>query len=310
MYTSNALSYALSIFILLFFIQCGADHKPKTADTGSDNEIDVSAWIDVKEGNMPLVISAPHGGTLTPGAIPDRNCPNITTVRDRNTTELAFKMGEQLYEKYGVRPYIVSALITRRKIDLNRDLHPATCSHSVAMDLWHEYHDQIEAAIAEAVDEFGKAVFIDVHGHGHTVQRLELGYLLSKNDLRNSYEDESVAEELGSKSSFRNLLNARDDLSFYDLMFAEDAFGSLMERSDFPSVPSLDDPYPYPNEAYFTGGYNTRRYTSEDYPNVFGMQIEANFEGVRDTDIHRMEFSKAFADAIMKMMHQYITDDI
>jgi N-formylglutamate amidohydrolase len=301
---------SLSFLILLFFIQCGADYKPKTADTGSDNEIDLSAWIDVKEGNMPLIISAPHGGTLTPGAIPDRTCPNITTVRDRNTTELAFKMGEQLYEKYGVRPYIVSALITRRKIDLNRDLHPATCGDSTAMDLWHEYHDQIEAAIAEAVNEFGKAIFIDVHGHGHSVQRLELGYLLSRSDLRNSYEDKSVAEELGSKSSFRNLLNSRDDVSFYDLMFAEDAFGTLMERSDFPSVPSLYDPFPYPDEAYFTGGYNTRRYTSEDYPNIFGMQIEANFSGVRDSDIHRMEFSKAFADAIMNMIHQYITEEI
>ncbi len=310
MHVLKVLINSLFLSSLLWLTNCGVEHKPAVSETEPNQEIDISAWIDVKEGDIPIIISAPHGGTLMPEKIPDRSCPNITTVRDRNTTELANDMGDQLYNKYGVRPYIVSALISRRKIDLNRGMQSATCGNSVGIEVWQEYHKQIESAITATVEEFGKAIFIDLHGHGHSIQRLELGYLLSKSELRASFDDESIAVEHGEKSSFQNLLSSRDDVSFHDLMFAEDAFGTLMERSNFPSVPSLDDPYPYPNEAYFTGGYNTRRYTSEDYPNVFGMQIEANFEGVRDTDIHRMEFSKAFADAIMKMMHQYITDDI
>ena len=44
--------------------------------------------------------------------------------------------------------------------------------------------------------------------------------------------------------------------------------------------------------------YNTRRYTSADYPNVFGLQIEANFDGVRDSAENREKFSKAFAQSI------------
>ncbi|TVR35232.1 MAG: hypothetical protein EA390_02040 [Balneolaceae bacterium] len=310
MYFSKALSYGIIVFTLLFLIQCGVDHNPEFTENAPEQNFDISTVIEVHSGTMPLVISAPHGGTLSPSPIPDRSCPNITTVRDRNTTELAYDMSEQLYKKYGVRPYIVSALISRRKIDLNRDLYLATCGNRIAMDVWHEYHRQIEVAIDAAVEEFGKVVFIDLHGHGHAVQRLELGYLLSKSELYDSYQDENVAEELGEKSSFRNLLSINEDVHFYDLMFAKDAFGTLMEKSGFPSVPSLDDPFPHSSEGYFNGGYNTRRYTSEEYPEVFGLQIEANFEGVRDSDINRMEFSIAFADAVMQMINRYITDEI
>src|SRR5690606_324083 len=86
-------------------------------------------WIECGVGDMPLIISAPHGGRLRPEEIPDRSCPNITTVLDTNTEELAQEMERILVEEYGVRPYMIVAQISRRKIDLNREINEATCGN-------------------------------------------------------------------------------------------------------------------------------------------------------------------------------------
>ncbi len=43
-----------------------------------------------------------------------------------------------------------------------------------------------------------------------------------------------------------------------------------------PLSPGKQDTDPLQDQKYFDGGYNTKRYTSEAYPNVFGLQIETN----------------------------------
>ena len=48
-------------------------------------------------------------------------------------------------------------------------------------------------------------------------------------------------------------------LSLAGLLRGEESFGSLLHNKGLPSVPSLEDPYPLDNEAYFTGGFNTVR---------------------------------------------------
>lgn len=296
----------LLLSTFLYQSQCNTNSE---IDSGEDiNRTDESNWIEVKSGNMPLVISAPHGGTIEPEGIPDRTCRGATTVRDRNTTELAREIGFHLEAEYDLKPYIVAALISRKKIDLNRDIELATCSHPKMKNVWTDYHDHLEQAIAEAIEEFGGVVFIDLHGHGHQKQRLELGYLLSKEELKESYNDADAAEELSGKSSLRNLVEGSDRLNFQELLTGEDAFGTLMENEGVPSVPSLDDPYPLAGDAYFTGGYNTRRYTSADYPELFGWQIEANYDGVRNSDENRNLFAKAFSKAIIVKIEEHIAN--
>lgn len=289
----------------LFFIQCDAVEE-QDSETIPVQEFEISDMMKVSSGDIPLVISAPHGGTLTPNEIPDRSCSGITTVRDRNTTELADEIKYQMKQDFGVEPYVVSALIHRRKIDLNRDVELATCGHELGKDVWEVYHSKIEEAIQSAVEEYGRVIFIDLHGHGHEIQRLELGYLLSNEELRESYEGSEETDRLSEKSSFKNLISANPEREFQDLLTGERAFGTIMENEGVPAVPSMQDPFPYPGEAYFNGGYNTRRYTSDDYSDVFGWQIEANFSGVRDSDESRNAFAKAFSKAIMVQIEEYV----
>ena len=289
----------------LGFIQCD-DIDEEDSEIISGREFDISDMIKVSSGDIPLVISAPHGGSLTPNEIPNRSCSGITTVRDRNTTELADEIRYQMKQDFGVEPYMVSALIHRKKIDLNRDVDLATCGHTVGKAVWQEYHRKIEEAIQSAIEEYGGAIFIDLHGHGHEIQRLELGYLLNNEELRASYEGMGSTEDLVEESSLKNLINLIPDIDFQDVLTGEKAFGTIMENEGIPSVPSLQDPFPYPEEAYFNGGYNTRRYSSDDYPEVFGWQIEAHYNGVRNSDENRNAFAKAFSKAIMVQLEEYV----
>lgn len=298
-----------AIFSCLILIQCSTESESVLNEKIESISSHQEEWLDSKTGNIPLIISAPHGGTITPNGIPDRNCKDAVTVRDMNTTELAYAIEQEFTAKHDVQPYVIAALISRRKIDLNRDLNPATCNNPVMMETWKEYHENVENAIAEAVEEFGLAIFIDLHGHGHANQRLELGYLLTSSELMQSYNDAEAADSLAVKSSFRNLLAENDELSLREFLVGENALGTLMEEGGIPSVPSLNNPYPQASEAYFIGGYNTRRYTSIDYPNVFGLQIEANLNGVRDTDQNREAFAVVFAESIMLQMMEYILID-
>jgi len=293
------------VISVIGFVQCNDIDEPES-DTIAAGEFKIADMIQVSAGDIPLIISAPHGGTLTPNEIPDRNCPGITTVRDMNTTELADEIKYQMKQDYGVEPYIVSALIHRKKIDLNRDVDLATCGHTLGKEVWQEYHKKIGEAIQSAVAEYGGAIFIDLHGHGHEIQRLELGYLLNNEELRASYEGMGSTEELVEESSLKNLISLKPNIVFQELLTGEKAFGTIMEEEGIPSVPSLQDPFPYPQEAYFTGGYNTRRYSSDDYPEVFGWQIEANYNGVRDSDENRSAFAEAFSKAIMVQLEEYV----
>jgi hypothetical protein len=266
-------------------------------------------WIKVGVGNMPLVISAPHGGTLKPSNIPDRDCKGSTTVRDLNVDKLAFAIRSQLERQYNKQPFVVVAHIARVKVDLNRSLEDATCGNSEMKKVWRIYHTDIDTALAMAVKKFGYAIFIDLHGQGHKKQRLELGYKPTKKVLKEMYFNDQEAHKFAKKTSLANLLKMNKNLTIRDLLWGKYAFGTLITAKGFPAVPSEDDLYPMKGDPYFDGGYNTRRYTSSKYPRVFGWQVEANYKGVRDKE-GRPKFAKAFAKVIVIFINENVKEKI
>ena len=288
-----------SLFAAGVFFQVGCASNSSVAELSESetvsNKLFDESWLDVVKGDMPLVISAPHGGTMKPSSIQNRECG--TGVKDDNTAELSFEI-EKAFSAYDKKPHLIVAKIARTKIDLNRDLEQASCGNAEVAYTWEQYHKAIEAALDEAIKTYGYALYIDLHGQSHPVRRLELGYLLKKPALEANYHsvDESSVNE--PKNSVQNLIDNSESLTLKTLLTGNNAFGTLMEKEGFPAVPSMNDPFPKGKEAYFTGGYNTRRYTSAGYPNVFGMQIEANFHGVRNSEENRAKFAKAFAKSV------------
>ena len=56
-----------------------------------------SNYVEYQIGNLPIIISVPHGGDLTPSSIPTRTCNNPETVTDAFTIETAEKIKAALF---------------------------------------------------------------------------------------------------------------------------------------------------------------------------------------------------------------------
>lgn len=306
-----------AIFLIFFILGCGKseviipDTPGNPGTPGTPNPIewkagdvifDNSKYNEVIVGNIPLVLSIPHGGTMNPAGVPDRGCPGITTVRDSYTIELGRAIQKEFFETYKVIPYIVINHVSRVKIDPNREIEEATCGNEIMKLSYRKFHEFIDKSLDKAVKEHGKAFIIDIHGHGHTEQRLEIGYSLSAQELRN-LDPLNNLSVLQSKSSVNNWFQFLNSMNFLEVLVGDFAFGTKMALEGFPSVPSKQDPFPLAGESYFNGGHITRFYTSSSYPKVFGWQIECNNRGVRDNEVNRAAFAKSFA----KVMQEYMT---
>ena len=293
----NCSKYISAIFFLLTLIGFNTGCKKNKDNTPAKDIVlkkKLDAYTEVQYGNMPLIISVPHGGTDDPASIPDRACPGITTAVDIRTIEMANAIDSVCRVDYGYQPYLVISYLKRIKLDQNRDLPEATCSNSAITATWNNYHLSIDSFLTKIIAKYPMALFIDLHGHGHTKQRLELGYLLTGSELRNP------ASIVPASASLYNLLQQNTSLQINQLLTGRNAFGTTMANNNFPSVPSQQDAAPLVTDLYFDGGYNTQRYCSGAYPKVFGWQIESNYTGVRDNQASRVNFAKAFLQSIMQ----------
>jgi hypothetical protein len=261
-------------------------------------------YTEYLPGDLPLVLSAPHGGELRPDEIPDRSWG--TTVQDRNTLDLALKIRSAVKAKTGFYPFVVLSRLHRIKLDPNREIGEAAQENREAERAWWEFQTYIVEAEAVVEESYGEGLYIDLHGHGHEIQRLELGYLLSSSDLNNTDEGLSAASYV-NKSSFR-ALGEKPGVDFSDLIRGPSSLGTLFEARGIPAVPSRNQPNPGGN-PFFSGGYNTGRHGSRDGGTVSGVQIECNYNGVRDTDANRQVFAEALAEVLSSFFPAYFEKD-
>ncbi|MBN2375710.1 MAG: LamG domain-containing protein [Sedimentisphaerales bacterium] len=248
-------------------------------------------YIEYIAGNSPIIVSAPHGGYLTPAEIPDRTWG--TTVQDTNTQELARTFSTEMFAITGRYPHVIICHLKRIKLDANREITEAAQGSEPAEIAWHQWHDFINLAEDLAIMQSGCGNYIDLHGHGHSIQRLELGYLLNSSVLELS---DPEIEHFNNLSSLRTLSHTTD-AGFAHLLRGPESFGALMQARGFPSVPSPQYPDPGGN-IYFEGGYNTRQHSSRHGGRINGFQIECNYTGVRDTEANRILATRAMVESL------------
>ncbi len=258
-------------------------------------------YIEYFAGNAPIIISAPHGGYLQPSYMPDRNCDNCAYVSDAYTQELTRLIQQKFYKKTGCYLHIIYNLVHRKKLDMNRELIMATDSNSALDIYWNEYHKYIDSAKAKITNTYGKGLFIDMHGHGHTKQRIELGYLVSKSTLQ--LPDSLInLPKYTNFTSIRNLAkNNLNNFSHVAMLRGEKSMGSMFAYKGFPSVPSNVDLFPEANDEYFNGGYNTIRHGSNTVGKIDAIQLEL-YSAIRFDSTQR----KKFADSFVNVMINYL----
>jgi hypothetical protein len=224
---------------------------------------------------------------------------------DSYTQELAREIRDAFVEQTGCYPHVVYNLLHRKKLDMNRELAEATDSNAACTAYWTDYQDYIDLAKSEILKQFGKGLFIDLHGHGHTKQRIEYGYLLYGSQLRESDSVLNTAKRI-TVSSIRNLVGTNlGNHTHAELLRGSMALGTLFAQRGFPGVPSRQDPYPEQTDDYFNGGYNTLEHGSNPGGEIDAIQMEL-YSAIRFNTAQRAAFAKAFASAVREyLQHHY-----
>ncbi len=255
-------------------------------------------YIEYQPGDLPLVISAPHGGRVTPEEIPERTTGVVQI--DTNTQELARRIAEEIETRTGRRAHLIVCHLHRSRLDCNREIEEGAASQPAAEKAWAEYHAFIERALATAIAQSGRAFYIDLHGQSHRDRRIELGYLHSVETLELS-DAELDAPKIAAAGSLRRIAE-KSKLPYSALLRGPRSLGALLEARGFPCAPSPERPTPV--LPFFQGGYSIRRHISADAP-VAGLQIECILAGLRDTAPNRARFATAFVESLQEYLAEH-----
>jgi hypothetical protein len=180
--------YYLSIFTIVSFIGQSIEQRALPFVDGYRSSCKFH-----QQGNINLIVSAPHGGSIMPIDVPDRtsggcrrqsganagvctwlyNDPCVdgkrcdaTTVLDTLSAEFAENVANELDKTWGYKPFVIIGKWSRKKVDFNREINEATFNHPQARLAHQSYHSNIVQAINQIKQMFGKGLLIDIHGHG------------------------------------------------------------------------------------------------------------------------------------------------
>jgi hypothetical protein len=135
------------------------------------------------KGNVNIILSATHGGSLMPNDVPDRTegiyirssdangnfrdeerC-KTTVVKDARTDEFTQNVANELNKMWSFKPFVIIGKWNRKKVDFNREILEGTLNHPAAISAYENYHMNLNDAIDQVNQLFGKGLLIDIHGH-------------------------------------------------------------------------------------------------------------------------------------------------
>jgi hypothetical protein len=303
-------------FIFFFIISCNKEEEKKDIVLESEEFTELGAdgpylygetyqgrkgYITYYPGNIPVILTIPHGGDITPSEISNRTYG--VTVTDSKTIELGIAIRNYFYSIYNIRPYVVINNLKRTKLDANRDKAEAAQNNIYAERAFDEFHFYIEKAREDIISKFNTGILFDIHGHGINPDgfndlRTWIGYLLTADELDNSndYIDQNIS--INDISIYSILNSSGQTLS--QLLSGPNSLGALFENNNYTALPSPESRSPE-GMRYFSGGYNTYRYGTNREFNFSSIQLEFPFQGLRDTPQSRSQFSSIFVN----LVHEY-----
>ena len=146
------------LFLLTLFVSpLAADEKPRIQ----------ADLLTTQKGDLPIIISAPHGGRKPIPDCPERKgkgMPMFVVVNDMNTDELAKRVLAAIEKKMAAKPYGVIAHFERKYADVNRKLDDGV-EDDKAKPYYEAYHKFLAESRAAVQKDWGRGILIDLHGH-------------------------------------------------------------------------------------------------------------------------------------------------
>jgi N-formylglutamate amidohydrolase len=245
------------------------------AQTFATNE-----FLQVQRGDLPVMITAPHGGSLTIPGVPKRAGPTeerakkqFVTLKDVRTFELATLTAKRVEELTGKKPYLVALKAHRQFVDVNR---PETngAEHASAKAVHAAFHGQVR----EFVDELRKrfpdgALLLDIHGQAAS----------SNTVYRGTQNGRTVRQMIQKHGAFA--------------LTGEQSILGQLAATGIKIFPPNTPPGTPPEQPSFGGGYIVRTYGSQTTNGVDAIQLE--FGAMFRTDAkQREQTAKSLAAAI------------
>lgn len=117
------------------------------------------AYFTVREGNIPLILVALHGGKDCPPEWPIRQ-DNGNHRADCKTIALLTTLEQTMKQQWNQSPYVCFVKLHRKYGDMNRSIDECSTLEDVKQ-VWTDVHGWIQMQVAK----WRKGVVIDIHGY-------------------------------------------------------------------------------------------------------------------------------------------------
>jgi len=214
----------------------------------------------VRQGTLPILVTAPHGGReAIPGIEPRQDKASVEAYRkwggfqrggDANTDSLAQGIAAEITKLTGKEPYLVVAKFLRRYVDANRPPELGLDSPKA-----RPYYDYYQQSVRGFVDEIGRnypaGLLIDVHGQSKDPEVIMRGTLNGR-----------AVERLLRRAGVQAVTGPNG------------LYGQL-EANGFKIFPGNDvPPRGRSEDAGFNGGYTVYLYGSHNRAGIDAVQME------------------------------------
>lgn len=251
-------------------------------------------WIETQPGDLPIILSAPHGGSLEPAGMPDRQ--QAVLLQDQHSLELTQDLAQALQELTGRRPFLVLNNLSRSKLDPNRSLALGAQGDPAAEAAWREYHAGIESAESAVVAQCGWGLYFDIHSNGLAGSTIQFGYGLDQAAL--ALDDSELNDPKWPSRTNLRALATWSHIDLPELVRGPDSLGGLIESRYYRAEPS--PARPAPAGQYFDGGYSVATHGSQHGGTVDAIQIELPYSLL--TDAFRPRLARSLAASIVAYM--------
>jgi N-formylglutamate amidohydrolase len=255
-------------FLLLLLIQGSA---------GAAIAAEPDSLVITRTGNLPILLTVPHGGLEGVPNVPLRS--RGTTSTDAYTIELAEALSKHLTNSLGGQPYFVAARFSRKHIDANRAEVDAFDS-PYAKPTYDAYHEQIRRFIAQIKERFPKgALLLDVHGQWEDPGVVHRG-------TRNGATVAALIQKHGPEA-----------------LIGPNSILGVVQSKGFKVFPSNTPIGTPPEDRRYNGGYTVHTYGSRSPDGLDAIQIEVGRDLRTDS-----RFIAALSEGIAIFYRTYLED--
>lgn len=245
-------------------------------------------FLHVQHGELPVILTAPHGGSLVIPGVPKRKGPEgdrtsgkFVTGQDTRTFELATTTAKRIEELTGKKPYLVASKAHRQYMDPNRPEKEGV-EHPKAQVVHAAFHGQVREFVDELRTKFPQgALLLDIHGQASSADTIFRG-------TQNGTTVMKLVEQHGAVA-----------------LTGEHSLLGYLAAKGIKVSPTNTPPGAPPETRGFAGGHIVRTYGSHATNGVDAIQLE--FGGMFRTDAKkREETAQWLAEAIKAYTEKYL----